>query len=521
MKKFLRNSITNIVVVFSMLILLGFTGITIAYASSPDLGVAASFGILGGTYTNTTTGTSIHNGDVGYSTGPAMPPTMVGGTIYGISPPTPQARADATTALGTLNGMTCLPGNNLGGIVDLSLVHGATYTPGVYCSTGAMSIGTAGITLNGAGTYVFRANGALHIVTGSTVNLTGAPAASACDVFWTPTAATTFDAGTNFSGTIIDNNNAITVGTNTTWLGRALSLLAGTITTDADSITVPNCSAPTLTVNKTVNNTHAGIKGILDFSYFLDGFSILSGVASTTSVGLHTVSETPDSGYTTTIGGDCSTSGTVTLAYGGHGVCTITNNDIAPPPSVTATLHIIKEVVNTGGGTATSSDFTIGITGTNVSTSSIAGSAIGVDVTLDAGSYVVAETGSQTNYTAATSTDCSGSILAGATKTCTITNTYTAPVIPPPGPYSGRSSGSTHYGCKDPLASNYEYLASSNPALCVYGTVSVITATTTVIMAATVPVPGLPDTGLSPQSEIFPELFKGWDGFLFIQSLSF
>jgi uncharacterized repeat protein (TIGR01451 family) len=84
------------------------------------------------------------------------------------------------------------------------------------------------------------------------------------------------------------------------------------------------------------------------------------------------------------------------------------------------------------GGAATSSDFIIGVTGTNVSTSSFAGSAAGVNVTLDAGAYSVTETNFLANYSSSSSSNCSGSIIAGATKNCTITNTYTAPIVVTP-----------------------------------------------------------------------------------------
>lgn len=239
MEKF---KIHSLLIVSVFLFVLGLIGPVVANAASPSLGLAASYGILCGTYTNTNPTTV--NGDVGFTTGPGAIGDIAGHPSvtypnYGPGAPYAQAQStDAFNALNILNALSCPPANNLGAIVDLSLVHGATYTPGVYCSTGAMSIGAGGITLNGAGTYVFRANGELHIVTGSTVNLNGV---CANDVFWTPTAATTFDANTNFSGTIIDNANAISVGANTTLTGRIISLGAGVATTDTDTITVPSC----------------------------------------------------------------------------------------------------------------------------------------------------------------------------------------------------------------------------------------------------------------------------------------
>jgi len=139
------------------------------------------------------------------------------------------------------------------GAVDLAAdtTHGpiGTYTPGVYCIAGAASIGTAGMTLNGAGTYVFRINGALTSVTGSSVTLTNG--ASACNVWWTPVGATTLAANTTFTGTDIDDSG-ITIGDTITWEGRALAF-GGTVLTTRDTITAPLpvppatptvCSAP-------------------------------------------------------------------------------------------------------------------------------------------------------------------------------------------------------------------------------------------------------------------------------------
>jgi len=88
---------------------------------------------------------------------------------------------------------------------------------------------------------------------------------------------------------------------------------------------------PTLTVVKIVVNDNGGTKVIANFPLFIDGFSVTSGVASTTSPGLHTVSETSQTGYLGTIGGDCAPDGTVTLASGEHKTCTITNDDLPPP----------------------------------------------------------------------------------------------------------------------------------------------------------------------------------------------
>lgn len=110
--------------------------------------------------------------------------------------------------------------------------------------------------LSGNGTYIFRTAGALTSTVGATVSVING--ASACDIFWTPTQATTFAANTTFIGTVIDDAG-ITIGANTTWQGMALSF-ATTITTDTTTITVPVCSSTlaTLHVIKQVINVDGG-----------------------------------------------------------------------------------------------------------------------------------------------------------------------------------------------------------------------------------------------------------------------
>ena len=61
------------------------------------------------------------------------------------------------------------------------------------------------------------------------------------------------------------------------------------------------------------------------------------------------------------------------------------------------------------------------------SPSSFPGSSSGTTVTLGRGSYQVTETGVADNYNPTYSSACSGSISAGQTKTCTVTNTFTPP----------------------------------------------------------------------------------------------
>ncbi len=153
----------------------------VSAAASPDLGLADSFVILSNTYTNTVSGTTL-TGDLGYTIGPAMAPTVNGDTHIADSVYN-QAGIDQGSALVDLNNQPCThtfaPGAiDLASNIDFPT---STYVPGVYCITGEASIGGGGtITLSGSGTYIFRMDGALNTSANSIVIL--ADSASLCDV---------------------------------------------------------------------------------------------------------------------------------------------------------------------------------------------------------------------------------------------------------------------------------------------------------------------------------------------------
>lgn len=236
MKKF-NNSLT--IVTLTAIFALSVVG-QVKAATTPSLGTADTFVILSNTYTNTAPGTTI-SGDLGYTTGPAVSPTT-NGTTHVADSTYNQAGISQGSALANLDSQPC-SFTFAPGAIDLATdaTHGPVgiYTPGVYCITGAASVGTGGITLSGGGTYIFRMDGALNTVANSVVTLAGG--ASVCDVFWTPTAATTLGANSTFAGTDIDASG-ITIGSNVTWTGRALAF-GGTVSTTVDTISVPGCSS--------------------------------------------------------------------------------------------------------------------------------------------------------------------------------------------------------------------------------------------------------------------------------------
>lgn len=254
---------TNNLKKFSVLILLAIfsfgSSMQVFAASTPSFGMASTFALLSSTFTRNI-GITVITGDLGYT-------TLSGGTTHTVSGSTHVADGTYNTA-GTDQGIA-LSALNLeacthtfpAGAVDLATdtTHGpiGVYTPGVYCTaaTSAASIGTAGITLDGAGTYIFRINGALTTVNNSNIRVING--ASSCDVFWTPSQATTLGANTTFVGTVIDDAG-ITAGHNTAWNGRALAF-GGTITLDTVSIN-SSClnTNPTVLVDEVVVTNSTG-----------------------------------------------------------------------------------------------------------------------------------------------------------------------------------------------------------------------------------------------------------------------
>ncbi len=177
--------------------------------------------------------------------------------------------------------------------------------------------------------------------------------------------------------------------------------------------------APRITVIKHVINDNGGTATAGNFSLFVTGTDANpanfsgdeSGTVVTLDAGDYSVGEAEVAGYASSLSADCTGS----IAIGETKTCTITNDDQP------ARLIVIKHVINDDGDEAAASDFTMHLTGTNLSANDFAGSEAGVEVTLNAGAYTVDETNSA-GYVKTLSADCSGTIANGQTKTCTITN---------------------------------------------------------------------------------------------------
>jgi Prealbumin-like fold domain len=205
-----------------------------------------------------------------------------------------------------------------------------------------------------------------------------------------------------------------------------------------DQTTTRTPEPGTISVRKYVINNNGGTKQASDFVVTVINNNVdltrfrpsSAGDVVNVQPGTFSVNEVLDPNYITTrLGCEGSISATQALT------CTIINDDKPPfVPQITtlqtqtATIRVIKNVINDNDGTRQASDFLISIpTGNNPSPSVFFGNAQGTNVRIAPGPYRVLEppetgSGSGSGYTSNPSRECSGVISAGETKTCTITN---------------------------------------------------------------------------------------------------
>ncbi len=241
-------------------------------------------------------------------------------------------------------------------------------------------------------------------------------------------------ATTTFNGLTAGGTYSVSETSESGWNLTSSSCDRGTpsnITIEAGETTTctfTNTKNATLHVVKSVVNNNGGTKDPEDFSFQVNGGTAAAFEAdgqnniSVTPGTSYNITEPSVTGYTPSYEG-CSG---IVIAAGGEATCTITNNDDP------AHLIVIKNVDNgTTGATTVSGDFTMTINSLTASGgNSFPGVATtGTDKTLTSvGTYSVTETG-PSGYIASYSTDCSGTIALGETKTCTVTNTAIAPKL--------------------------------------------------------------------------------------------
>ena len=350
MKKFNQKTNLTLLAASFVFIVFGLVGPTTTFAAtSPSLGTASTFGIVSSTFTNSNTAPqTVVTGDLCYTTGPGATPPITH-TGASTTPCAVGLGTIQTAALADLNSQSC---TSLGSDIALNAVTipgyaTGTFPPGCYSTTGAMTITlSTTVTLSGTGTFIFKAGGALTTGANSLVTLTNG--ATAADVFWAPVAAASLGANAVLSATPTFVGNILTaagisLGHFANLTGRALTF-GGTVTTDANTITVPAASAlATLRVVKRVANGSGGtlLAPAFNLHVKLAGVEVSGSPAAgmvtpgntyILTANTYVVSEDTNASYSQSFSGDCDSVGSVTLTAGQDKTCTVNNSYIPPAP---------------------------------------------------------------------------------------------------------------------------------------------------------------------------------------------
>ena len=237
----------------SALLALALVGQSPAYAADAPvgLGTAAAYSVLGGT-TVTNTGPTTLAGNLGVNPGTAItgfPPGVVAGATHAADAQALQAQSDLTTAYDDAAGRA-MTASVAGDLV------GQTLTPGVYKSSGPLSVSGA-LTLNGQGNpnsvFIFQVASTLTTATASSIVLTNS--AQACNIYWQVGSSATLGTASTFKGNILALTS-ITATTGTTVQGRALAR-NGQVALATNVFTMPGCAtaSPSASTTPTASPT--------------------------------------------------------------------------------------------------------------------------------------------------------------------------------------------------------------------------------------------------------------------------
>ncbi len=206
-------------------------------ATSPTLGAAGSYSVLGHT-TVTNTGPTTMPGDLGVSSGSAVtgfPPGVVGppGTIHAADVNAADAQLANTAAFGFIDQGCTL---DYGAVTkDLA---GSSLGPGVYCADAFALAASPPLTLLGtSGVWIFKSRADINTSSASSV-VGGDP----CNVWWRAVSSVTLGTTTSFEGNILASTS-VTLDTGATLNGRALAQ-TGQVGLDSNKITGSTCLTP-------------------------------------------------------------------------------------------------------------------------------------------------------------------------------------------------------------------------------------------------------------------------------------
>jgi len=247
--KYVKTALTAVVIT-------AFAAAPAAYAAtSPSLGTAASFSVLGETNVTNVPNSSIAR-DVGLSpaTGAnysGITQAQVGGTIYAVDGFGPSGSVNNPALLTTaINDMMAVwsTGGTTGidqpcttdysgtGVKDLTTV--SPLGPGVYCADAFILTGN--LTLSGSGVWIFKS--ASTITTAASSTVTGG---DPCNIWWRMVSAgSILGSNSTIEGNLLAGTS-LALQTGATLNGRALAQAA--VTLDHNTISGPVCGTASTT----------------------------------------------------------------------------------------------------------------------------------------------------------------------------------------------------------------------------------------------------------------------------------
>ena len=227
-----------------------------AIATSPPLGAASTFAVLGAVGVSENTLGSAIKGDVGNPSGTSITGITcaeVTGNIYesDAGSTLPCAITNAALLTSAYNYVVAAYGAldqpcdvTYPGTPDLA---GSNLVAGVYCAPAGGFALSGTLTLVGSGVWIFKSSSGLTTTT--TGNVVGG---DPCNVWWRVPSSATLGSGTELTGNILALAS-ITLNTGATLNGKAL-VQTGAVTLNDNKVTTSNCALVT-TVTTTIVST--------------------------------------------------------------------------------------------------------------------------------------------------------------------------------------------------------------------------------------------------------------------------